>query len=423
MTTNEQAAPVYGPARWAVLAALCLSGACFQLVALAYAPLLGEVAKGLAVDLPQAVQLMTTFMLFSSLSVFVGGAFADRYGPAVAVIMSAAFAFFPTVATLWVGQSYAAVAVLRALQGCSVGFCMAGMIPLAIQWFPVEQRALALGLSGSSIPLGAMAGVTLAPALFNVLGDWKAAIAAVSVIPLATLVYSLFIFRATRGQAPVMIGGPDNAGSASAPLKAALVSPFTWIGVAMSFAANGLMQTAFSLTPSYLAEAAPIGVGLGPMAAGSFTSILQVASIIAPIIGGIITGKYLGGRAGLMMVVALALSVSYGALQFSGVYGSQVLFVLFLILPGVGFGMLVPMMQTRIAEAYDGRIVGSMNGLWMGIGSFGGTVGLFVTARQLAATGSYVSTVNLIALVAAAGVVLALLLNRLQSGLAKSQGK
>lgn len=412
----------YSPIRWAVLVALCLSGVCFQLVAMAYAPLLGEVAKGLNVELPQAVQLMTIFMLFSSFSFFIGGVFADRYGPALSVTVSAALAFVPTFLTLWVGESYAAVAVIRALQGFTVGFCMAGMVPLAIRWFPMEQRALALGITGACIPLGAMTGVVLTPMLFNAFGDWKAAMAGISVIPLLTLLYCVFIFRLTRGREPAMIGAPEGQGSAGAGARAALASPFTWLGVVVTFAANWLMQTAFGITPSYFAEAAPVGLGLGPMAGGSLMSIMQVASIIAPVIGGYITGKYLGGRPGGMLVAALLLSVTYGALQFSGIYGVQPLFFLFLILPGLGIGMLMPLLQTKIAEAYDPRIVGTMNGIWMGVGSFGGSVGLFVSAQALAATGTYVSTVNILAVVAVAGALLAIVLNRLQRGSSAAPG-
>lgn len=172
------------------------------------------------------------------------------------------------------------------------------------------------------------------------------------------------------------------------------------------------MQTVFSLTPSYFSEPAPVGLGLGPMAGGSLTTILQVASVIAPVAGGYVAGKYFNGRPGGIIVTAMALVIVYGALQFQAVYNQNALLVISLILPGLGIGMLMPMLQTRIAESYDRRVVGRMNGLWLGIGSFGGTVGLFVSARVLAATGNYIAVINVIALVAVIGLILAAILNR-----------
>lgn len=413
MTNTAQPQPVYPAMRWAILAGCCLAGACFQLAAMSYAPLLGVIAKDLSVELPQAVQLMTFFMLFSTISFFISGPFVDHFGPALSILISVVLTFIPTLATLWVAHSYVAVAIIRVLQGCSVGFCMAGLVPLVMQWFPPQQRSFALGITGAFIPLGAMLSVVIAPAVFSLVGDWKIAMAAISIIPCIALVYCLIVFGISRGKAPVSLEPPeanDNA-SGEGVFKSALFSRFTWCGITISFAAMWIMQTVFSLTPSYFSEPTPIGLGLGPMMGGSLTTILQIASVIAPVIGGFVAGKYFNGRPGGLIVTGMLLAITYGALQFAGVYNQRVLFVLFLILPGIGIGMLTPMLQAKIAESYHPSIVGRMNGLWLGIGSFGGTVGLFVSANSLAATGSYLAGINIIVLVALVGFILAEFLN------------
>lgn len=414
MTNTAQPKPAYPSMRWAILAGCCLAGACFQLAAMSYAPLLGVIAKDLSVDLPQAVQLMTFFMLFSTISFFISGPFVDHFGPALSILISVVLTFIPTLATLWVAHSYVAVAIIRILQGCSVGFCMAGLVPLVMQWFPPQQRSFALGITGAFIPLGAMLSVVIAPAVFSFVGDWKIAMAAISIIPCIALVYCLVVFGISRGKAPVSLESPeaqtDNR-SGDGVFKSALFSRFTWCGITISFASMWIMQTVFSLTPSYFSEPTPIGLGLGPMVGGSLTTILQIASVIAPVIGGFVAGKYFNGRPGGLIVTGMLLAITYGALQFAGVYNQRVLFVLFLILPGIGIGMLTPMLQAKIAESYHPSIVGRMNGLWLGIGSFGGTVGLFVSANSLAATGSYLAGINIIVLVALVGFILAEFLN------------
>ncbi len=399
--------------RWAVLAACCMTGACFQLSAMCYAPLLGEIAKSLQVDLPTSLQLMTYFMFFSSISFFVGGAFVDRFGPSAAIIVSVLLAFLPTLSTLWFGNSYYSVVAIRILQGFTVGFCMAGIIPMVMQWFAPEQRAFALGITGAFIPLGAMLGVVVTPAAFSQFGDWKAAMAVVSAIPFVVLCYCLFIFHYSKGKEPQFADkGPMQMTNENL-LKTAMTSPITWIGVAVVFAANWLMQTVFSLTPSYFAEPAPVGLGMGPLVGGSMTTILQTASIIAPVIGGYVAGRFFQGRPGSIIVTALFLVIAYGGLQFSAVYDHQAVLTLFLVIPGLGIGMLMPMLQAKLAETYHPSIVGRMNGIWMGIGSFGGTAGLFISAKALDMSGTYTSALNIISCIALLGSILCLSLNRM----------
>ena len=137
---------------------------------------------------------------------------------------------------------------------------MAGIIPMVMQWFAPEQRAFALGITGAFIPLGAMLGVVVTPAAFSQFGDWKAAMAVVSAIPFAVLCYCLVIFHYSKGKEPKFADkGPMQMANENL-LKTAMTSPITWIGVAVVFAANWLMQTVFSLTPSYFAEPAPVGL-------------------------------------------------------------------------------------------------------------------------------------------------------------------
>ncbi|TCT86745.1 sugar phosphate permease [Gibbsiella quercinecans] len=408
----------YPSIRWAILAGCCLAGVSFQLAAMSYAPLFGVIAKDLGIAFPEAVQLMTYFMLFSNLSFFISGPFIDRFTPAISIIVSIILSFVPTLATLWVGNSYASVAIIRILQGCAVGFCMAATVPLIMQWFPGKQRAFALGITGAFIPLGAMLSVVIAPVIYTLLGNWKLSMAAISLFALVSLIYCLIIFSIARNKAPLLMDeapGTDEIAD-NAPgeglFKAALLSRYTWIGIAATFAANWALQSVFSLTPSYFSEPEPIGLGLGPIAGGSLTAVLQVASVIAPVVGGYIAGKYFNGRPGGIIMVAMVLTTVYGAIQFQQVYRQEAILMLCLILPGFGIGMLMPMLQAKIAESYDHRIVGRMNGLWLGIGSFGGTVGLFVSAKALAATGNYISIINIIALVALIGLILSLFLNR-----------
>ena len=164
-TAAKPATPPYTGFRWAVLGCSCLTVLAFQIGGMAPTPLLGTIARDLGVDLAQGVNLMTIFMLFATLSFFPAGLLSDRLGVHNLLILSTVFAAVPPTCLLLLGHSYPLVLVVRALQGCAVGFALAGMAPLVLQWFPPHQRGLALGLPGACLPFAVLIAVLLSPVL------------------------------------------------------------------------------------------------------------------------------------------------------------------------------------------------------------------------------------------------------------------
>jgi MFS family permease len=404
-------APIRFPTfRWAVLAAACLAVIAFQVSAMSYSPLLGEIAKNLGVGLAQSVNLMSFFMLFGAISFFVAGPFCDRYGFAASITASAVFSAIPAAATGWIGYSFAVVAVIRALQGCAVGFALAGLAPLVLRWFPPHQRGLALGIPGACNPLGAIIGVLASPVLFRNSGSWQRTVAVLSVFGWFALLYCVVIFQLANSRAPEPLFSRDEDSIADA-FRAAMRAPVTWIGVLATFAVNWIMQSAFSLSPSYFAEPKPVGLGLGLLAGGQLMGMVQIGAIVGPIVGGLLLDKFFRGKARIVLSMGFLLALTYGLLQFSAIYGTRPLFLVSLVVAGAGIGMLFPLIQSQINETYAPQIVGRMNGVWLGFGAFGGSAGLFVSSIALKNTGSYVLPINIIAAAAVVGFVVSMLLH------------
>ncbi|CAG9000853.1 MAG: hypothetical protein CENE_02860 [Candidatus Celerinatantimonas neptuna] len=399
------------PQRWAILVACCLACASFQLAAMSYSPLLGHIAKNLSIELPKAVQLMTWFMFFSSVSFFIGGPFADHFGAFASLLVSLLLTSFSMFSTCWCSHSYIAIVALRILQGLSVGFCMGGSVLLVMQWFSPEQRTFALGIIGAFVPIGGVLGIVVTPMMTVALGEWKTAMTIISIFPFVSLCYCLFIFnRLKKSNLEISIDVSEDDFH-DHEFKIALISPYTWLGVFATFLAMWLMQTVFSLTPTYLAESLPVGLGFGSVDGGRLATVLQIAAIVAPVIAGYISGRFFNGHSGIMLFMGFVLVIFYGALQFRDIYENQALLSFFLFLPGLGVGILIPMVQSKIAESYSARIAGRMNGLWLGVGSFGGAIGLFMTAWLLDKTHTYSAAVGTLAILALVGAILVMILN------------
>lgn len=410
-TTTRSPEEAPSPFRWAVLATSCFSVIAFQVAAMAYSPLLGDISRDLRITLAQSVNLMTVYMLFAAISYFIAGPMVDRMGPAKLLTTSALLSAAPATLLLLVGQSYPAILVLRALQGCAIGFAMPSMAPLVLQWFRPQQRGLALGIGGACIPVATMASVLASPALFRATGNWQVSVAWLSATGWFAVIYCLVVFQIAKSKTPsTRLQAGDPSGSI---FRAAMSSPYTWVGVVAAFATNWIMQSAFGLSPSYFAEPKPVGLGLGPMAAGQLMGVVQIGAIVGPIVGGLLLDKVFRQKPRIVLAIGFLLVFAYFGMQSEAVFNDRPLFFAALALWGAGLGMLFPMLQSLINELYDHAIVGKMNGIWLGIGAFGGSAGLMANSFALKQTGNYLLTINIIAGAAVVGLLLCAIRPRL----------
>jgi MFS family permease len=274
-----------------------------------------------------------------------------------------------------------------------------------MHWFPARERGIALGMAGACIPVGSFLGVLGAPLLFQHFGSWQSAVSLLSLFSWATLLYCIVIFKIAAPHAPKLSFAHDDSDVAEV-FRAAMRAPFTWVGVVTTFAVCWILWSAFSLSPSYFAEPKPVGLGLGPLVAGQLMGFIQLGAFVGPILGGLLLDKVFSGKTRIVLSMGFLFSLTYIALQFKTVYNNHLLLPIVLGVCGAGIGMLIPQIQSRISESYDHRIVGRMNGVWVGIGAFGGATGLFVNSLALKHTGNYVMTVNLISAAALFGLLL-----------------
>jgi MFS family permease len=85
-----------------------------------------------------------------------------------------------------------------------------------------------------------------------------------------------------------------------------------------------------------------------------------------------------------------------------------------LILAGFGINFVFPTVYYFIARSYAPQIVGKMSGLWAGIGTFGGVLGLYIAGVTVKSQNSYQTTFSLQVLVAVIGFLLTFVLIKLR---------
>ena len=199
--------------RWLVLFTACLGFAAMQIGMIAYAPLLGDIAKDLGVDMGVATNLMAVFLFTGSIGLIVGGFLCDRYGIMFVIILGLLCASVPAALMPWIGTSYKAVLWARIIQGLSAGFLLCTMAPIVAVWFPPQEKGLASGLMSGSVSLGSAVGVLAAPAVFLALRSWQQMAAWLSLPGWVALMLAIVAVVSPKPQ-----GLPSQSQSSGAPV-------------------------------------------------------------------------------------------------------------------------------------------------------------------------------------------------------------
>ncbi len=403
--------------RWLVLISAILGYITLQVANLSMAPVLPQVAASMNLDLGTASNLVMTTFLFAAcvVLVLVGGAVCDKFGVIVSMIAGTLCAALPMTLMPWIGHSPAALAWARIVEGFSAGFMFPAMAPIIGQWFPGHQKGLAGGLMSSAVAVGSAAGVLLAPAVMPHVSNWQAMCAVLSVIGWIGFVFAVILAILPKPQLTVA-GHAHNGGSGAAIFKRALFSPITLIGILIAFMGNWGMQCLYGLTPTFLAVDKPTGAGYGAMTAGQLMlGVTLLGGVLGPMLCGVMLDKIFTGNAKLVFMIGFTLMCVFVYLLTMTAVTSRVpVLETVLILAGFGVQFVLPTVFYFIPRVYPPQIVGKMSGIWMGIGSIGGVLGLYIAGVTIKTQNSYHTTLVLQSLAALVGVLLVLALEPAQ---------
>ena len=382
----------------------CLAVANFCICNLAWSPMLSDIAKSLQTDMGQATQLMAIFALTSAIGLIVGGFLCDRIGLYKVLLLCLFCAVVPVAVIPLLQGSFSQIFYLRLLQGFSGGvLCNAS--PVLATWYPPLKRGVAGGFIALSAPVGGALGGGLAPVLCGIVGGWQQAFVWLSLpgwINIFLIFYVMKMVKTVASQTK-----PTSGSKAGSALGLAMRSPVTWIGVCVAFCIAWAMQGAYGLIPPFLATEYPVGLGYGALLAGQLMLALMIAGILGPLIAGVLLDKAFSGNPKPVIIIGFILSAIFlYTLQISAISGHIFTLIIDLALVGGVLLFLYPAMQVMISQIYPVETVGSMLGLWMGVGTFGGSAAMFASSISVNRSGSYDFTIVMLAIAAFAGFLL-----------------
>lgn len=401
---------VYPKFRWFVFVTMIFATIAQGSNLISFAPMIGVISKETGLSLGETTGiLMGAFTLCVSVSTVIGGIVIDRIGIAKTYIIGTSLMLVGMVLTLFTGANFLLTAILRIVQGIGGGPIMASVSAVALNWFAPKVRGIITGIQGTALTLGTAIGLGMVSGVFQATNDWRIAVVSVSVFAVIAFVLSvIYLF----GPKPPAAKQAESGADVDHDFQKALRQAVTYIGILCIFALSWVMQAVNDLTPGYFAIRPPVGVGFGPVLAGQFMVLVQVGFLLGSTMGGVLLEKVFKGIAkpvimiGFIMVAIFSLSI-----KFPFIYSERQILLPCLCCAGFFQGFVVPSCLAFAAKHYPQHIVGKLGGLWMGVGFFGGTVGVIVGSTFLHFTKSYQASINTVALVALAGFIFAWFLN------------
>ena len=344
----------------------------------------------------------------------VEGFLVDRYGPRT--VMRIGLLIFGA-GMMFLSQVDSIVAFFVAFIVVAMGSSLSSFLPLsvaAVNWFH-RKRTAALATMQIGYALGGLM-VPLVIAALELFG-WRATAFASGIIiilvglPLAQLMrhrpedYGL---QADGGPPPVRVGKPhpgplpEGEGVNFRPREAARTRAFWLISIGHASALLVVSAVAVHLVP-HLHET----LGYSLSTAGFIVSLMTASQIV-----GIVVGGFLGDRVSKHVLAAGCMGAHMTGLLLVAHATALPMVLGFAVLHGMAWGVRGPLMQSIRADYFGRAAFGVIAGLSAMITTFGNTLGPLVAGIVADVTGSYVTGLTVLALLAGLGSLFFLLATR-----------
>jgi MFS family permease len=366
--------PVKAPAyAWVVLFALYMATLAAPLNLFKLPPVMTTIQKAFNLSMSQSGDLMSIFSIMGFVLAIPAGFILKRFG----IKLTGLFA----VGSVTIGAAFGAMAdtarmlfVGRFIEGVGMGLIMVAA-PLAISlWFPAEKRALPTGLWASSVGIGNIATLVLAPSLAVAQG-WRAVWWAGAIFSAVAFVLFAILFRLPKKEemreAPLP---PPTAGEPESPsLLKGMANVNFWM-ISIAFGVYNLVVMAMcSFLPAFLEleRGYSITFDQGFMMNASFvTAFIMLASIFSGPAGGHLSDR-MGKRKGSVVACFILMTLTF-LMPFT-VTGWMI--PVYMLLFGIVGGPVAPILLASVPEVATKP---AFIGIGMSVAALGQNIGMYI---------------------------------------------
>ncbi|SMQ87032.1 MFS transporter, ACS family, hexuronate transporter [Bacillus sp. OV166] len=344
--------------------------------------------------------ILSSFFIGYALFNFIGGYFSDVYGPrkvfSVSMVVWSIFCGLTAVTF-----NFFSLFIVRLMFGVGEGPFSSTANKAVNNWFPIKERARAIGINQAGLPLGgAISGPIVGLIALNFGWEWSFVI-----ITLIGLLWTLLWVKTvtdrpethpkvTKAELKVIREGQlqgEASSSTSLPLSYYIKQPTILVMALSFFAYNYIIFFFLTWFPSYLTMAK----GLSIMKMSVVTMIPWAFGAVGLIGGGILT-DFLYKKTGKLMLSRKLVLVTFllGAAVCVGLTGlaSSLNSIVALMALGICFTYLTASIYwSIIQDLVTGDKVGGVSGFVHGLANISGIIGPSVTGFIVQYTGHFTS--------------------------------
>lgn len=371
-----------GRFRWAVLGVTWMAYMSAYLVRTAVAPLSPFLIEGLSLSRFE-VGLLVSASAFGYMAFQIpAGWLVDRVGVRKMLLVGPLVAGSFVLGMYFVGGFPAALAVM-ALAGFGCGCFPTVATKAVLHWFPLRERATAIGINQTSLNVAGVLTASALPTLALVYG-WRAAFIPVALIPIAASVAAYTLYREPVGEEPPKVSG--KGGASWAAVRGVILDRNILL---VALACMGLCVCEFAFT-GYLVIYLKEVVGVSVAVAGGYLALANLGGAVGKPFFGALSDRVFGGsrRKPLIIVGALILvfTILMQMISASTPYWVMLGIIVLFGFTAIGWGG----MNLVLASEFAGKEnAGLAVGYAASISLIGNLVGPPIFGWMADATGSY----------------------------------
>jgi MFS family permease len=369
---TPNAAPKTASYAWVVLFALYMATLAATLDLFKVPPIMGTLIVTFKLSNSLAGLLMSIFSIMGFVLAIPAGYILMRFGIKMTGLLA--------VGAVFIGSSLGALTATlgmlffgRFIEGIGMGLIMV-TAPFAISvWFPQHNRALPTGLWASSVGIGSVLTLLIAPSL-NASSGWQAVWwACAGFAALAFILFAL-LFRLPKKEEMYAAPAPASATQEAPPsLLKGMANRSNWM-ISISFGCyNLVIMGMLTFLPRFLESLRGFSPGWdkGILLNASFvTAFVMLASIFSGPGGGSISDRM--GKRKIMILIPYILLT----LTFLFPYTLTGLMIpVWMIIFGIVGGPLAPVLLASVPEVAEAP---SLIGIGMSVAAVGQNIGMFI---------------------------------------------
>ena len=353
--------------RWVILIICWMAFVVAYMQRLSIGPLAPFLIENLRISKAQVGLFASASAFGYMLTTIPAGWFVDRFGPRLSLLFGEVFGGIFIILMFTVNSFPMGIAFM-ALAGLGMGCLSPATTKAVLLWFPVKERAAAMGFKQTAVNVGGIITASALPAL-ALATSWHYGFLSIGVIAFVIGIVSFLLYRQPKEVVSATPAAVTSPAIRRVPLREILNSRDLWLVLFTCFFVAVVEFAAMAYFVLYLQDILLFAV----VAAGFFLALVEAGGAFGKPISGIISDRLFGGGRRtiyiLMCVFMVLTSLAFAFLPLGASKWILVPLCLFFGFAAIGWGGIALTLVSEFAGKEAAGTVSAMSSVFVMLGN------------------------------------------------------